>query len=118
MRQWKRALAGAALAAIGIVFAPVVAGIFVGYDADLLALTSHGMRLYSISFLLSGFNIFGSAFFTALGNGLISALISFFRTLLFQVGAVLLLVVFLPDLIRWMKSDDSEKKKKEIPPES
>lgn len=87
--------AGAALAAIGIVFAPVVAGIFVGYDADLLALTSHGMRLYSISFLLSGFNIFGSAFFTALGNGLISALISFFRTLLFQVGAVLLLPMIL-----------------------
>ena len=89
------ACAGAALAAIGIVFAPVVAGIFVGYDADLLALTSHGMRLYSISFLLSGFNIFGSAFFTALGNGLISALISFFRTLLFQVGAVLLLPMIL-----------------------
>lgn len=85
------ACAGAALAAIGMVFAPVVAGIFVGYDQELLALTSYGMRLYSISFLFSGFNIFGSAFFTALNNGLISALISFLRTLLFQVGAVLLL---------------------------
>ena len=49
------------------------------------------MKLYSISFILSGFNIFGSAFFTALNNGLVSAGISFSRTLLFQVAAVLVL---------------------------
>lgn len=50
---------------------------------------------YALAFLINGFNIFGSAFFTALSNGVISAVISFLRTLLFQVSAVLLLPVFL-----------------------
>ena len=68
-----------------------LAKIFVGYDAGLLALTIHGMKLYSISFILSGFNIFGSAFFTALNNGTVSAAISFLRTLLFQVVSILTL---------------------------
>ena len=57
----------------------------------LLALTIHGMKLYSISFILSGFNIFGSAFFTALNNGAVSAAISFLRTLLFQIVSILTL---------------------------
>ena len=68
-----------------------LAKIFVGYDAGLLALTTHGMKLYCISFILSGFNIFGSAFFTALNNGTVSAAISFLRTLLFQVVSILTL---------------------------
>jgi len=67
-----------------------LAGIFVGYDASLLEMTRHGFVIYSVSFLASGISIWGSAFFTALNNGLISALISFLRTLLFQVGAVLI----------------------------
>ncbi len=54
-------------------------------------MTTNGMRLYSLSFLLCGFNIFGSAFFTALNNGLISALISFLRTLVLQTTAILIL---------------------------
>ena len=66
-----------------------------GYDPELFTLTRHGLRLYSLSFLLVGFNIFGSAFFTALGNGAVSACISFLRTLLFQVAAVLLLPLVL-----------------------
>ncbi len=65
--------------------------IFVGYDAALLALTVRGFRLFSLSFLITGFNIFGSAFFTALSNGVVSAAISFLRALLFQVIAVLAL---------------------------
>ena len=69
--------------------------LFVGYDPELFALTCRGLRLYSLSFLLVGFNIFGSAFFTALGNGAVSACISFLRTLLFQVAAVLLLPLVL-----------------------
>ena len=64
---------------------------FVGYDAELLELTTLGMKLYSLSFLLCGFNIFGSAFFTALNNGIVSAVISFLRTLVFQVTASLVL---------------------------
>ena len=65
--------------------------IFVSYDENLLALTLRGFVIYSFSFLFSGIAIFGSSFFTALNNGLVSALISFLRTLVFQVAAVLLL---------------------------
>ncbi len=68
-----------------------LARFFVGYDAELLAMTSHGLRLYALAFLVSGFNIYGSAFFTALNNGLVSAVISFLRTLVFQMAAVLIL---------------------------
>lgn len=77
------------------VLAPVLAGIFVSYDKDLLEMTIHGFRLFSLSFLFMGMNIFGSAFFTALNNGGISALISFLRTLVFQVAAVLILPLML-----------------------
>ena len=69
--------------------------IFVGYDEGLLDMTIRAFRIYALSFLVCGFNIFGSSFFTALSNGLISALISFLRTLLFQVAAVLLLPLVL-----------------------
>ena len=64
--------------------------IFVGYDQELLAMTLRGFLVYSFSFLFAGVAIFGSSFFTALGNGLVSALISFLRTLVFQVAAVLI----------------------------
>ncbi len=63
--------------------------LFVSYDPQLLSVTLRGFAIYSFSFLFSGFSIFGSSFFTALNNGLVSALISFLRTLLFQVLAVL-----------------------------
>ncbi len=65
--------------------------IFVGYDAELLSLTLRGFLICSFSFLFSGMAIWGSSFFTALGNGLVSALISFLRTLVFQTAAVMLL---------------------------
>lgn len=68
-----------------------LAAIFVSYDAQLFAMTTLALRLYSISFIFSGVNIFASAFFTALNDGLISALISFLRTLLFQVVMIFLL---------------------------
>lgn len=67
-----------------------LARLFVGYDPSLMALTLRGFMIYSFSFLFAGVAIFGSSFFTALNNGLISALISFLRALLFQVGAVLI----------------------------
>ena len=69
-----------------------LAKLFVGYDAELFEMTRHGFRIYFISFLINGFNIYGSAFFTALNNGMISAAISFLRTLLFQMAAVLILL--------------------------
>ena len=65
--------------------------LFVGYDAALFELTRRGFMLYSLSFLVCGFNIFGSGFFTALNNGAISAVISFLRTLVFQVSALFIL---------------------------
>lgn len=67
-----------------------LAMLFVGYDEGLLALTLRGFVIYSFSFLFAGIAVFGSSFFTALNNGLVSALISFLRTLVFQVAAVLI----------------------------
>ena len=68
--------------------------LFVGYDAGLFALTSHAFRLFAWSFLLAGFNIYTSGFFTALNNGGVSAAISFLRTLVFQSASVLILPIF------------------------
>ena len=89
------AVAGVAMLMSSELLAEPLAKIFVGYDAGLLALTIHGMKLYSISFILSGFNIFGSAFFTALNNGAVSAAISFLRTLLFQIVSILALPILI-----------------------
>lgn len=67
-----------------------LSSVFVGYDRELYELTAGAFRIYSFSFLFCGVAIFGSAFFTALSDGLTSALISFLRTLLFQAAAVLI----------------------------
>ena len=85
---------GAAMTVTGLVFARPLAMIFVSYDQDLLNMAASALRIYSVSFLLSGFNIFGSSLFTALNNGVISAVISFMRTLVFECGSVLILPVF------------------------
>ncbi len=68
--------------------------LFVGYDAELMEMTIHAFQLFSFSFILAGINIFASAFFTAFGNGAISAAISFLRTLVFQMLSVLILPRF------------------------
>ena len=83
--------AGMVLAALAYGLASPLAKLFVGYDEGLYALTCHAFRLFSFAFLFAGFNIFASSFFTALNNGLISAAISFLRTLVFQTSSVLLL---------------------------
>lgn len=80
---------------ISVAFSGVIAKVFVGYDAELYSMTSNAMKLYSLSFLLCGFNIFASAFFTGLNNGKVSAIISVMRTLIFQTASVLILPVFL-----------------------
>ena len=82
---------GVVLTVLAILLSGPFARLFVGYDAGLCELTRHAFRIFSFSFLLSGFNIFASSFFTALNNGIISAIISFLRTLLFQNISVLLL---------------------------
>ena len=71
--------------------AGTLAGIFVGYDRELMEMTERAFMIYSVSFLFSGIAIYGSSFFTALNDGLTSALISFLRSLLFQVAAVIIL---------------------------
>ena len=80
-----------AMAITGELLARPFSLIFVGYDESLLALTLRGFTIFSFSFLFSGLAIYGSGFFTALNNGLVSAIISFLRTLVFQIAAVLLL---------------------------
>lgn len=72
------------------VLARPLAVIYVGYDPELLNLTLRGFVIFSFSFLFAGISIYGSSFFTALNNGLVSALISFLRTMVFQIAAVLL----------------------------
>lgn len=81
----------ACMLALGQLLAPVFAKMFVGYNPDLYALTLHGFRIFSFSFLFAGMAIFGSSFFTALNDGVTSAIISFLRTLVFQISAVILL---------------------------
>lgn len=85
---------GVVLTALAMALAQPMAHLFVGYDAGLFALTVHAFRLFAWSFLLAGFNIFTSGFFTALNNGAVSAAISFLRTLVFQSASVLILPVF------------------------
>ena len=75
--------------------APALAKFFVGYDEDLMKLTIHGARIGALSFLLMGFAMFSSGFFTALNDGVTSAIISFLRTLVFEAAAV----IFLPMLL-------------------
>ncbi len=85
------AVAALCMITLSQTLANLVAGIFVGYDAELTALTAHAFRIYSLAFLMSGFNIYGSDFFTALNNGKISAAISFIRTVILEMSAVMLL---------------------------
>lgn len=82
-----------AMLVLGECLARPLSLVFVGYDQELLTLTIRGFAIYSFSFLFAGIAIYGSSFFTALNNGLISALISFLRTLVFQIAAVLIFPV-------------------------
>lgn len=96
----KKSLVLTAIVSVVMVVAAVllsgaISKIFVGYDAELHNMTSNALKLYSLSFLICGFNIFSSAFFTGLNNGVVSAVISFTRTLVFQVAAVILLPMIL-----------------------
>lgn len=97
MRKSLCLIAAASLVLTGAaeLMARPLALIFVSYDETLLAETVHAFSLYALSFLLVGFNIYASAFFTALNDGFTSALISFARTLIFQIAAVLLLPLLL-----------------------
>ena len=79
------------MTAAGEILCRPLARMFVGYDSGLMEMTVGAFRIYIVMYLICGFNIFGSDFFTALNNGTVSAVISFLRTLVFQTGAVFLL---------------------------
>lgn len=84
------------------------ARLFVGYDPELAALTTHAIRLYMLSFSIAGFNLFISAWFTALNNGKVSAVVSFVRSLGFELGFVFLLPALIgPDGI-WLAVDAAD----------
>lgn len=86
---------GVGMVLSGLLFSRPLAQLFVGYDPQLMELTVSGFRIFALSFIFMGYAIFGSSFFTALSDGLTSALISFLRTLVFQIAAVLLLPLVL-----------------------
>ena len=88
------ACTGILLVIIAEISAERLARVFIGYDPDLVKLTAHGFQIYALSFALAGFNIYASAFFTALNNGIVSAIIASARTFVFEC----LCVLFLPIL--------------------
>lgn len=96
------ALSGVILSGLAQALAVPLAKLFVGYDGELFTLTVHAFRLYSFAFIFSGVAIYSSGFFTALNNGLISAILSFLRSLVFQVAFVFLLpLLFGVDGVWW-----------------
>lgn len=80
-----------AMTVLAEVLSKLLASIFVSYDIELLELTTRAIRLFALSYLVSGLNIFSSSFFTALNNGVVSAIISFLRTLVFQIVMIFIL---------------------------
>lgn len=86
-------IAGVLMLIISRIASPMLVKIFVGYDAELYNLTCHAFKIYSFAFLIMGYSVFGSSFFTALNNGGVSAAISFIRTFIFETGSVLLLPI-------------------------
>ena len=88
-------ISGVMLTLLAAALAAPLARLFVGYDQALFDMTRHAFRLFSLSFLLAGINIYVSSFFTALNNGAVSAIVSFLRTLVFQMLCVLVLPIFL-----------------------
>jgi len=99
---------GALMTLVSELSAGPAARLFVGYDPELSDLTKHAIRLYMISFFICGINLFASAWFTGLGNGKVSAMLSFTRNLIFELGFVFLLPALLgPDGI-WLAVDAAD----------
>ena len=100
--SWIVGISSVGMFLLALVLAYPLSLLFVGYSPELLELTCSGFFIYSCAFLFMGFAIFGSGFFTALNDGLTSAIISFLRTLVFQTTAVIVLPLLLDvDGIWW-----------------
>ena len=85
---------GVLMTALAIGLAKPISKLFVGYNDELYEMTVNAFYICSFLFMFAGFSIFCSSMFTAFGNGMISALISFLRTIVFQIAAVLILPIF------------------------
>lgn len=94
--------------ALAEILAPALSDLFTGYDQELYEMTLEGFYIFSFAFLAFGISVFGSAFFTALNNGPISALISFVRTVIFQVIFILILPQFLGIIGIWLSVPAAE----------
>ena len=88
-------ITGIVMATLSVALAEPLSYIFANGYPELLELTTRAMRIYSICYLFAGFSMFGSSFFTALNNGIISAIISFCRTLVFQISFVFIFPLFM-----------------------
>ncbi|SHK25915.1 putative efflux protein, MATE family [Selenomonas ruminantium] len=88
--------------------ASVIAGLYVGYDAEVCAMAEEALQIYALAFILQGFNIYASAYFTGLNNGKISALIAFARTFLVQTAAIFLLPMLLGTAGLWLAQATAE----------
>lgn len=84
-------LIGAAMVGAAQLLAIPLAKLFVGYNPALFEMTVRALRISTVSFIVVGFNIFASSFFTALNDGGVSAAISFLRTFIFKMAAILIL---------------------------
>ncbi|MCI8285312.1 MAG: MATE family efflux transporter [Firmicutes bacterium] len=87
-------LAGISMLILAELLAKPLTKFFVGYDDALFEMTCYGLRIYAAAFLVNGFNIYVSSFFTALNNGVVSGIISFLRTFVFQIVVVMILPIF------------------------
>lgn len=101
-------LGSAVVVAIAEVLARPLAAIFVSHDPQLLELSVRAVRCYMISFLFCGFNMFCSAWFTAFGNGIVSAISAFARTLVFELASVFILPAVLGIDAIWFSVDVAE----------
>lgn len=101
-------VAGVILTSLAELSAPLIARCFFSYDAELCRLTVHAIRIYMLSFLLCGFNMFASAWFTALNNGVVSAIVAFVRTLILEMAAVFVLPLIFGIEGIWMSVNAAE----------
>lgn len=99
---------GVILTLLAELSAPLIARCFFSYNADLCSLTVHATRIYMLSFLLCGFNMFASAWFTALNNGVVSAIVAFVRTLVLEMASIFILPLVLGIDGIWMSVDAAE----------
>ncbi len=93
---------GIVLTLLAFFLSSPIAKLFVGYNPELYELTCHAFKMFAPAFLVSGFNIFVSGFFTALNNGAVSAAVAFLRTMLFQTASILILPAIIGEDGIWL----------------